>query len=923
MLTLHSLTLKNVAGVESARLELDDRGVAVVYGPNEAGKSTLLKAFEVLLSDIKTSSSAKAVRWMYPKDVDESPVIAAVMTVGEYRLDITKTFKKSSGQAVLRVSSPAVENLTGRQAEERLQEILAEGMDHTLRDALTIRQGESLETFVAADVESLAQTLEEGEEGGSSLSGSSESSALVARVNKEFRRYFTEGGSVASKGELRLAQIAVEEAEDAVAEARENYEQAVGHIEAIDQISRSLEAEKLKKPEAHAELEKCAEELKAAQEVEQKLELLTSTADAAARRLELAESRVAAREKLVAEVKKYAAKIARVENAVEASQQAVDTEQTEARTREERVKQASLQLNYSEAVLRVGQALIEVQNVTEDVTSAKQLADKVTRLFAQRDEVKEKVDANPADQPTITAYREALSELRTAERFRDAVATTVEVNGPSDAVVISDGRDDQELGESGATFQVTSARTLRLGEFEVTVTPSADISHSERDVERAQSKLQELSENLDIESGDLAAAEKLAAQRSDLIAELQRLDTSVASATGGRSRDIINAAVDDSESGLERVQQELGIWLDKFNEQPKLVASDEIAEAVQTADEIVQHARAIQKGGAVDPESDPIDLADAIERVESWNDQTSAFLRQGSAQSQSMSSAQQKHFKLQAELEQLQVTSAQQVSTLEQARGETSDEELAKDAEQAQTDSDKAQAAVQESRASLGDNTVEFARDRYAGAQTRIRQIEGRIQQWQVDRAQRQGQLDKGIGAAAEVEEAERELEQTTRSFGRVEAQAAAAKMLRDTIEDARAELRARYEKPFKEAFEGLASAVFGAGTSFTFDADLGVEKRVRAGIDLEAEALSGGAQEQIMMLARLAVATLVGGGDGVPIFIDDALGFSDPDRMRSMNAVLGRLGREHQVIVLTCDVDRFDNIAGAEQFSMDSVKSG
>ena len=59
-----------------------------------------------------------------------------------------------------------------------------------------------------------------------------------------------------------------------------------------------------------------------------------------------------------------------------------------------------------------------------------------------------------------------------------------------------------------------------------------------------------------------------------------------------------------------------------------------------------------------------------------------------------------------------------------------------------------------------------------------------------------------------------------------------------------------------------------------------------------------------------------------MPIFIDDALGFSDPHRMKSMNAVLGRLGRDHQIIVLTCDVDRFDSIAGAAQHSIESVKS-
>jgi uncharacterized protein YhaN len=72
-----------------------------------------------------------------------------------------------------------------------------------------------------------------------------------------------------------------------------------------------------------------------------------------------------------------------------------------------------------------------------------------------------------------------------------------------------------------------------------------------------------------------------------------------------------------------------------------------------------------------------------------------------------------------------------------------------------------------------------------------------------------------------------------------------------------------------------------------------------------------------------LAVADLVGGGDAVPVFIDDALGFSDRGRIGRMNLVLDALGRDHQIIVLTCDVARFEGIAGAEFVPMEQVRAG
>ncbi|WP_458039545.1 ATP-binding protein, partial [Klebsiella pneumoniae] len=73
-------------------------------------------------------------------------------------------------------------------------------------------------------------------------------------------------------------------------------------------------------------------------------------------------------------------------------------------------------------------------------------------------------------------------------------------------------------------------------------------------------------------------------------------------------------------------------------------------------------------------------------------------------------------------------------------------------------------------------------------------------------------------------------------------------------------------------------------------------------------EALSGGAKEQLGIISRLACAMLVDPADGVPVIIDDALGYTDPERLASMGAVLGHAGRQTQVIVLTCTPQRYSS---------------
>ena len=45
----------------------------------------------------------------------------------------------------------------------------------------------------------------------------------------------------------------------------------------------------------------------------------------------------------------------------------------------------------------------------------------------------------------------------------------------------------------------------------------------------------------------------------------------------------------------------------------------------------------------------------------------------------------------------------------------------------------------------------------------------------------------------------------------------------------------------------------------------------------------------------------------------DDALGFSDPVRLKKMGSVFNTVGDRGQVIVLTCTPGRFDGISGAE----------
>jgi hypothetical protein len=171
----------------------------------------------------------------------------------------------------------------------------------------------------------------------------------------------------------------------------------------------------------------------------------------------------------------------------------------------------------------------------------------------------------------------------------------------------------------------------------------------------------------------------------------------------------------------------------------------------------------------------------------------------------------------------------------------------------------------------------------------------------------RKGQLD---AAQTEREHAEAE-------YLRMHRRARAAQLLRSVMARHRDATRLRYVDPFRNQVERLGRIVFGDSFEVEIDSALRICSRTLAGRTVPYESLSGGAKEQMGIVARLAGAVLVAREDSVPVVIDDALGFTDPDRLIKMGAVFNAVGGDGQVIVLTCSPERYAGVAGAHHIKL------
>ncbi|HMB52908.1 MAG TPA: hypothetical protein VKU40_06300, partial [Thermoanaerobaculia bacterium] len=150
-----------------------------------------------------------------------------------------------------------------------------------------------------------------------------------------------------------------------------------------------------------------------------------------------------------------------------------------------------------------------------------------------------------------------------------------------------------------------------------------------------------------------------------------------------------------------------------------------------------------------------------------------------------------------------------------------------------------------------------------------------------------------------------------------VEARAAAARRLHEALSAAREAARRAYSEPLRKTIEELGAGVFGDGFAIELDDELRVARRTVGGVTLDTPRLSTGAREQLSLLSRLACAVLVAPGGGVPLVLDDALGNTDRRRTRAMAEVLARAGECCQVLVLTSEPERYQDVRGVHEIDL------
>lgn len=876
---IHSLTIKNVRAVDYLKVDnLPGTGVIVIHGDNEQGKSTILDALNALLN-YKHNSGAKDVKALAPVHRDERPEISAHLTIGPVEFRLTKRWLKSKG-AELEILAPQHANFTGGDAEDKLAEIVAEHLDTTLLETLFLRQDDLGKAVKAAGIPSLEQALNAGAEG--EVIDTSEDDALMAAVEREYLRFYTRTGA-----ENKAVTSARKDSERAAAEfeaAQTKMNELDAHVDQVERHETSRASDEADLPDAREHLRRAQEEFAAAQKVEVEAASARESLDRARAELDGAQRAITERKELEAEANAAKHKAAEWAEQLKLAREKAQAEKDKVAELKAGVTAAKQARDEAAETAKAARATAQLVSDLAELSDLSRLVDQLDDIDANLARARATVAGLSLTDEDVAAAEDAARAVDVARGIRDLAIARLEVT--STAAEGSDIDVDGEkvsVGEDAVRVELHDGLRLGIGTISaVYYAGDGASSDPDADLRAAERVLADLLEAAGCETlGELKKLRDEAATARATVDSLQLRRTDL---LGARQAEDVRARADHLATQLADTEHPA------LDQKEAKTAVLEAEARVEQADQDVRAAEAA---------------------LEPWNGGVA-----------------EKHLvRVTADYDNAEARRLEFAEKLYKHQDRATLEQLETAVDSATTALGAAQEKAEKAEAALAVADPENKQAAAESAAARVESIESRIRTADVELARLSGYIDRAAGAAEDLEVAKSKAEVLSHRLAGLERQAQAAARLRDVLRRHRAAARARYAQPFVDELTRLARPVFGPDVSFELGENLTVNGRTLAGATIPLSALSGGAKEQLAILTRFAIASLItregGNGATMPVVVDDALGSTDPKRLQLMGQLFSQLGRDCQVIVLTCYPQRYDWVHPKTEYPITRLKQG
>ncbi len=882
---LHRLTLTNYRGITHRDIEFPDHGVVIVSGANEIGKTSMLEALDLLL-EAKDRSTKKEVKQVKPTHADVGAEVTAEISTGPYRFVYRKRFHKRA-ETELTLLAPRRAQLTGDEAHEKVRAMLAETVDLDLWQAQRVLQSAPTSAADLSGCNALSRALDvvagEVDDPDSAAANRGDvDTLLIERIDEEFRRYFTATGRptgewAAAANRLRAADEDVARCAASIAEvddAVRRHTNLTGELAALS-VESTCAAERLVRARAAAE---------AVATLRGEFDRATVLADAAKSTHAASLAALTERRRARADLDERMATIVVLQVA---SQTAAD----ELATATEVQAAADEVAVRSRAELETSQARVDAARSAAQRLADREQVDHLVGRISTIETHQHELGSVQSQHATITLTDQLMQTIESAARDVDRAAAAAE-QASAHVEVLAATDLEVHIGDEPVTLAAGGTWSAALsgptgldvpGVLTVRVTPGAPAAATRSALDTAEAALAAALQQAGV--ADVAAARALDERRRALLTQAERARSVLCAVTGADTVENLRLRLSALQAALPA---EDGLW-DPAADGPQ----DSATLRAELDGATAAHQQAVRD----------------CETHRKVAEEAAKLLAQ-----RGLHAARAKE-KLEAAQTELDVAGQR----LAAQRGVVGDDQLAVKAD---TDGEmlaKAQALVAE----LGDELaqhqpaavtaeLENAERDAAGVQVRYDQAAEALRE-----VATQLKVYGTEGRKGRLDVAETEREHAEGEYRRVQRRARAAELLRSVMGRHRDTMRLRYVDPFRGEVERLGRLVFGETFEVDVDSELRIGHRTLSGRTVPYESLSGGAKEQLGIVARLAGAALVAKEDSVPVVIDDALGFTDADRLTKMAEVFDAVAGDSQVIILTCSPQRYGGIRCAQHIEL------
>ncbi|MBJ6138850.1 AAA family ATPase [Marinobacter litoralis] len=839
-------------------------GLNLIHGPNESGKSTLVRAIRAAFFERYRSTAVDDLRpW------GDSAAAPAVTLEFEHQGEawrLTKSFLQRKRCDLI----VGTQSFSEDDAEEKLAELL--GYQYPKRGAsksehwgipglLWVEQGtgQDLEQSVEHAGDHLKSAL-------NSLVGEVASSGgdeVIEAVRAQRHQLLTATGK--PRGEYAQLDKDRLEAEQVIAELKERILRYQEQVDRLGKLTREYERTEAERPweDAQRQLEETRVRYQQVQQLEQAQAQEKATFDQLQQSRRLLEQNKEHQENLS---RQLAARKVELDKA----QTEVQRLELQAPAQAERIREAKA--SYEKADQQVKQArLIEARTrLAQDVQRLELRFQQLTQNLAKARDYQQQLEQARQQARDNRIDAAAVQRLKIAERQLDeetirssAIATRLSWNlEPACSVALNgdvlQGQGEQQLLEE-SSVEIPGVGTLGI-------TPGGEsLASTRRKLDALQQSVAELRGTLGVDSV-VAAEAKLSAFEKAGRAQQHAEEL---------LRSVAPAGIDPLEIEQREAESELE------NAKIKLSATPEPDAAAQG-----------------------LELAEA----EAALDRAAAALTTAEAQDQkhrtAMMSAQQAQDTAQAEWQRL--ADEEQSPERQQQLKQIADEMLgiAQKAKSLEDSIERRSREILEARPDLlkqdierYQSTINNLRQTHEARGRELRDIKVRLEAWGAE------------GLDEQLNEQEAELERCNRRYLELHRRAQALDLLLKLLTEKRQALTRRLQAPLQKHLDHYLSVLFPQAT-------LEVDEQLRPGAFTrgnelgQVTELSFGAREQMGLISRLAYADLLReAGRPTLIILDDTLVHSDQERLDDMKRILFDAATRHQILLFTCHPEKWQDL--------------